>query len=402
MPSGLAQGKKKMDTQKQFEVMRDQMGKLIKPNEDIIKQNEARQKKRNQDEEESLERQINLRNQIIDSVAGLINQIGQQIGLDEKSMALLNAGLDTFTQLATGDIIGAAASLISGIIAQIPSAASRFEAQIEHINQLLEEQARLIELSERKGGQEQARKDELELLKQKALAEKAEYERLQKSADIHFDLLGWRQRAADKAYKTWKDTTDLIEDAEQDLADFITGGITENTIADAVSRGFVEGGKNGVDQIADYMNDVLKNAAIEIFKGKILDSPQMAAYQKYIKEALSNKVLTPEEKEKIMQMGQDLSDAMKPVWDALMGSLDFGEKNAEALSGSIKGITEEQASVLAGQVNAIRIGQSTANNIMQLSLKHLIIIASNSEYLKSIDKKLDALKSDSLRAVGVL
>jgi hypothetical protein len=74
------------------------------------------------------------------------------------------------------------------------------------------------------------------------------------------------------------------------------------------------------------------------------------------------------------------------------------------LTGAIKGITEETASVLAGQMNAIRISQATANNVLLDSLRNLVLIESNTRYcrhLESIDSKLDVLKNNDLRALGL-
>jgi tape measure domain-containing protein len=80
--------------------------------------------------------------------------------------------------------------------------------------------------------------------------------------------------------------------------------------------------------------------------------------------------------------------------------------NPNSLQGAIKGVTEETASVVAGQLNAIRITQADTNGIIRQQLLVLSNIDRNTsvsnKYLDSIDKKLDALKSsDPLRAKGI-
>ena len=67
---------------------------------------------------------------------------------------------------------------------------------------------------------------------------------------------------------------------------------------------------------------------------------------------------------------------------------------------TIKGITSDEANVIAGQMNAIRIGQADTNGLVRQQLAHLSVIATNSAYLKyleSIDRKLD---NDSFRSQG--
>lgn len=350
-----------------------------------------------------LKEESKLRKEIVDAAAGLVNQIGQQIGLDEKSMALLNAGLDAFTQLAAGNIPGAAAAMLAGIIEQIPTAASRFEAQIEHINQLLKEQQRLIDQSERKGGQEAARKSELDTLNQKAAAEKAEYERLQSIAKAHWDILGWRQKKADEAYQTWQDTTNQIEDANQALADFYTGALAPNSIADTIAQGFKDGKKSAADFAATF-NDLMSTAIDSALEE--MSKPDIANWQAaFAADMASGGELTDAERanlnawwDRIIADGKKRRDAAYGV----SGVPPTNETAAASLPGAIKGVSEETASVVAGQMNAIRIGQASMNNAMQSSLKQLSEINSNTSHLISIDKKLDALKSDPLRSQGIV
>ncbi len=356
--------------------------------------------------EENLKREADLREKILNAASDLTYQLGQAVGLQDKELSQLGDYLNSFTQFASGDVVGGVMSMISSVIKIFPAAADKYADEIERLNGLLEEQQRLIELSERKGGKGAALSGATQLAQQKLDENEKALEKAQKKLDSPgiFGGLTWNKRweAVQELTKAVKESKIAVEEAQQAYDDFIAGDITEKIIADAVSQGFIEGGKNGIDNIAAYMNDVLKTAAIKIFEGKILDSPQMKAYQEYITESLSDAVLTDEEKARIMQMGQDLSSALKPVWEGLTGALDFGEESADALKGAIKGITAEQASVLAGQTNAIRIAQANANNILQSSLSQLMTISANTEYLKSIDRKLDALKSNSFRAQGVI
>jgi hypothetical protein len=80
----------------------------------------------------------------------------------------------------------------------------------------------------------------------------------------------------------------------------------------------------------------------------------------------------------------------------------------DSLSGAIKSITAEQASLLAGQFNAVRINTASMVSLNRDAVSHLQQIASYNvqylPYLKTISDKVDSLSSaDSmLRSKGLL
>ena len=116
-------------------------------------------------------------------------------------------------------------------------------------------------------------------------------------------------------------------------------------------------------------------------------------------------------------------DAIDAVDDYFNASLDAIQKRAKergfdlwkkedeekadtSLTGAVKGITQEQASMLGGQMNTMRISQSEGNEIMRQQLFHLFNIDRNTEaieantrYIKSIHDKMDT--ADPLRASGL-
>ena len=344
----------------------------------------AKQKKdsdnANRDEKKSLEDQLELRNQIVQAAANLVSQIGQEIGLNEKSTALLNAGLDAFTALATKGAAGipeAAMALLLGIIKQIPSAASRFEAQIEHINQLLKEQARLITLSEQTGEQEDARKKNLDYLKQKADAEKAEYERLQKSADRHVDLLGWRQDKADAAYQTWQDTLDLIEDSNAALDEFYTG-TTASAVADAIVQGFQDGKTSAAD-FADTFNGFLTNAIDTAFKDSLLidlrpwyEEFKIASANGLSEEDVAALKVTYDA---IIAKGKADRDAMYKI-AGMSPTISSAAK--PGLSGQIAhSITEETGAELSGLMRRMADDERSTRDYSCAGVQHLVSIEAN-------------------------
>lgn len=81
-------------------------------------------------------------------------------------------------------------------------------------------------------------------------------------------------------------------------------------------------------------------------------------------------------------------------------------KDAPSLTGAVKGVTEETASMVAGQMNAIRINQMEATQMLRQQLFHLSnidrntgLIDKNTKYIKAIYDKISS--GDTLRAKGL-
>jgi hypothetical protein len=84
------------------------------------------------------------------------------------------------------------------------------------------------------------------------------------------------------------------------------------------------------------------------------------------------------------------------------------DKAATSLTGAVKGVTEETAGLVAGQMNAMRVNQMEATEILRGVLLALNTIAQNTAYnrfLQSIDAKLDRIitgSGDPLRSQGLI
>lgn len=84
----------------------------------------------------------------------------------------------------------------------------------------------------------------------------------------------------------------------------------------------------------------------------------------------------------------------------------FGYENQDALTGAVSGVTEETASLIGGQMNAIRINQTDQMVILRNQLAQLNVIANNTEfcrYLTKLDVIINLLSSSdaSLRSQGL-
>jgi tape measure domain-containing protein len=110
---------------------------------------------------------------------------------------------------------------------------------------------------------------------------------------------------------------------------------------------------------------------------------------------------------KVTDVSKLLEEAQKAAKEEGFSIFD-GSASEDPLTGAVKGVSEETASLIGGQMNAIRINQAESLRIMNESIRYQSEIAANTRYnkhLESIDNKLNVLKSknnsDPLKAKGL-
>jgi hypothetical protein len=380
----------------------------------LVKKSEKEGKKIDENQQKRLEEQLELRKQIVDSVANLVYELGKSAGLDENSMAMLSSGLETFAQLASGggvNIVSVANMAISGIqniISQFPNAVEIYESHIERINYLLDRQQFLIDQAERSGGGADAREGEIELLREQlAIQEKA----LKKAQDYldpnKFKLFrsnAGMKRAAEQVKELTiaiAETSETIATAEQELSDFLAGGVTQNTLADALAQGFQEG-KASVDDFADYMNDILLNAVTDIFKQQTLLPLINEQLYPIVTAALEDGILTDDEANLINQTTDNLVSSVMEKWKASTEGLNLGEGSAKSngLVGAIRReLTEETGGQVAGLLRAQKDDIRMSRDYLKTGTEHLASIERNTydtvEELKLAVVELKAINTNT-------
>ena len=352
--------------------------------------------------------------QLISGAYDLTNQYIEQLDLTESQARSLQGMVDVAANLATGNYIQAGFSALSMMMSGQDYSDMVFKAfakQLEVINGLLNDNQRLIDQSSRSGGQSEAYKQRLELLKkqeevlikQVALAEQA----LRAAQSDNNSLFGWlfgstknEDDALSKAKQDLQETKNLIEDTKQEWDDFIRGGLTENTIADSIAQGFQDG-KTSVKDFAEFVNDMLFDAVLSVFKAEIL-GPEITALSEFVKGALSDNVLSSEDIAKVNSMTQDIIEKNKPLWDGLTSALNLSktETNRSPLTGSIAGASEETMSMVAGLnmtlVRDTKINQNIMQDqleLMDASLAVFQTIANNTKGISRLENIEYELKS---------
>jgi hypothetical protein len=163
-----------------------------------------------------------------------------------------------------------------------------------------------------------------------------------------------------------EDTIKLEERRKEALT-----GTTTDALLDGLKAGLKEGKKSFQD-FSEDAEDMLRESLMSALTASFQRDKLNALYEQLYADLQSDSALTAEEAERFKQgyanIGQEFQNAMDNLNAA---GIDLtGSGSDSALSGAIKGITENTASLLAGQMNAIRV-----NVVAQLSQMDGILAA---------------------------
>lgn len=210
----------------------------------------------------------------------------------------------------------------------------------------------------------------------------------------------------------------------QDMLDEIANDIVQTNAKDFSSKlaenlvGAFEKGEDAAKAFEETVNEVLKNAIVNQLKKKFLEQQLQGAL-----DNLTNSMgywsgddfifdgLTDSEIEafraKVQAAANNFNQALG-IYSDLFKDLTGGEDADTSLTGAVKGVSEETASLVAGQMNAVRINQLETNDILRQQLLVLNAIAANTafnKHLAKIDRIITILESnsgDSLRSQGLV
>lgn len=215
-----------------------------------------------------------------------------------------------------------------------------------------------------------------------------------------------------------------IEDIKDQIANSIVQTDTKQ-FADELANAIVNAYSKGEDAalaFEEVSRKVMQNAVKNALKLQFIEKPIQKAVEQLQRDmgymgsdgSFVFDGLTDAEQQKfkdsISNIGSGFGNILE-MYSGLFKDLDSELKPEElvkSLEGSVKGITEETASILAGTFNAIRVGQIDALSIIKDQLFFLQEIAANTrynkhlKYLESIDRKLDKDGSSGLYAKGLL
>lgn len=210
----------------------------------------------------------------------------------------------------------------------------------------------------------------------------------------------------------------------QDMLDDIANDILQTNAKDFSAQlaenlvGAFEKGESAAKAFEDTVNEVLKNAIVNQLKKKFLEQQLQSAL-----DNLTNSMgfwsgddfvfngLTDSEieafKAKVQAAANNFNQALG-IYSDLFKDLTEEEDADTSLTGAVKGVSEETASLVAGQMNAVRINQLEIKDILRQQLISLNRIADNTSYnryLRDILNVVNTFKvndNDSLRSQGFM
>ncbi len=180
----------------------------------------------------------------------------------------------------------------------------------------------------------------------------------------------------------------------------VVGGLGAK-LQNALAKGLNGGGMQ--EALQDFKRDV--GAVIEELGLKAIEN---AIYGKMFDKLEEDLIATEGDTEKSNALLLDFADEVikkREVADRMVQQLNKdlvqkglkrdnqGDTQANTLQGAVKGVTEETASLVAGQLNAIRINQTEATNVLRNQLISLKGIEQNTAPIKEIANTLKNLPS---------
>lgn len=225
----------------------------------------------------------------------------------------------------------------------------------------------------------------------------------------------------DRAEEIAEYTQDLI-DAENELEDLfsrlqehiLTMSIETmaQNLGDAIVDAFAAG-EDAAEAWGKSVDDIVKNIVKNLIVQNLFANPLENIIQGYFDQWMDqdgNFLMSWDEiAQSALQMGKDITDLgtnglnvmnalPKEIRDLVLGDTGIGN----SLSGAIQGVSEETASILAGQMNAIRINQIESVSILKNQLYSLNAIANNTSNINRIYETLKTIeRNNHLRSFGI-
>lgn len=369
---------------------------------------------------------IDLINGTFNAVTNGLQKMG--VSMDDETQAILGdigGIMDGASQVAQGIATGNPLSVIQGSIGLLSSAFDLFnsrdrkaEKQIkkhqEAIKQLENAYKQLEwQIGKALGGevyknQQAAIRNMKE--QQEHLKASWEAEESKKKTD-HDRVNDFKEQYAELG----RQIEDMIDEISNDLLQ-TTAKDFANDLGDALVEAFSKS-EDAAKAMETTVNSVLKNLVVNQLKKKFLENQLQGALDNLEKDMgywngddFVFDGLTKAEidrfKSAVGAASSNFNQALKQ-YEEIFKNMGLDDTD-ESLTGAAKGISEESANILAGQMNAIRINQLDANEVLRQSLQALNTIAINTsynKYLSRIERIITILESNqggnALRSQGL-
>lgn len=375
---------------------------------------------------ESASSAIDLVGGTLDAVTSGLEKMG--VTMDEETQAIigdLRGILDGASQVATGIATGNPLSIIQGSIGLLSSAFGLFNTRDRKAEKQIKAHKKALE-------QLQSAYAQLEWQIEKALGGDVYSGQMQAIRNMEQQRQHLQEMWEAEESKKKTDGDKVNEYKEQyaelgrqieDMYDEISKDILQTdavdfagTLGDALVDAFKQG-EDAATAFENTVNQVLQNAIVNQLKKKFLEKQLQGALDDlensmgywngddFVFDGLTDAEIE-DFKRRVQAAANNFNEALG-IYSDIFKDLNIEEPD-DSLTGAVKGVSEETASILAGQVNAIRINQLEATSILRQSLQTLNTIAANTaynRYLSRIERIITILESnsagDSLRSQGL-
>lgn len=220
---------------------------------------------------------------------------------------------------------------------------------------------------------------------------------------------------------------DALEDSQRQIEDIVNGiredilGMSTESAANELGNALIDAfaaGENAAEAWGKKVDDIVGNVIRKMLIQKLVEEPVGNIINKYMAkwvdkdgnflgfDAIMNSAAAMGNE--LSGLGAGLSEALNMLPDEIKKYFTGGDDPASPLTGALKGMSEDTASLMSGYINAIRINQIEGISMMRGQLLALQQISSNTSHninLTKIPEMLSVLKtmanSDSLRTSGL-
>ena len=425
-PKDLETLKKKIEEMKDEIQERNPFKALISSIKDYSKAADSESKKKALSNMfESATGAIDLVKGTLDAVVSGMDKMG--IAMDENTQAILGdigGILDGASQISQGIATGNPLSVIQGSIGLLSSAFDLFNSRDRKAEKQIKKHQKAIKDLENAYKQ-------LEWQIDKALGADVYEGQMQAIHNMEAQRQHLQQmwEAEESKKKTDHDRVKDFKEQYADLGrqiedmyDSISKDILQTDAKDfagSLGDSLVEAFKKGEDASKAFettVNEVLQNAVVNQLKKRFLEQQLQGALDQlesnmgywngddFVFDGLTDAEIEAF-KRKVQAAANNYNQALG-IYSDLFKDITGDEDADTSLTGAVKGVTEETASIVAGQMNAIRINQLEATAVLRQSLQQLNMIAANTQYnryLVKIDRIISLLEKsgDSLRSQGL-
>lgn len=374
---------------------------------------------------ESASGAIDLIGGTLDAVTNGLEKMGVQ--MDEETQAIVNdigGIIEGAGQLASGIATGNPLAIIQGSIGLLTSAFDLFNSKDRKAEKQIKKHQEAISELERAYTQlswaiDKALGGDVYKNQQAAIRNmKEQQEHLRASWEAEES----KKKTDDGRVQDFKDQYAELERQIADMYDEISNDLLQTTagdfasqLADNLTTAF-KAGEDSAKAFEQCVNDVLQNIIVNQLKKKFLEQQLQGALDQlegsmgywngdeFIFDGLTDDEIAAF-KAKVQAAANNYEQALG-IYSDLFKDMNIDE-NEDGLTGAVKGVSEETASLVAGQMNAIRINQLEATQILRQQLQTLNTIAQNTaynRYLARIERIITILENnsgDSLRSQGL-